>query len=91
MKLTAEYLRSVQFTIRRGNAYDAREVDAFMDELIEAVEAERKGSAAEYTQQLEAVCEIRAEMTEHIMREILNAEKKLLPLMQDKKDSAENL
>ena len=33
VELTAEYLRRVRFTLRRGGAYDAGEVDAFMDAL----------------------------------------------------------
>ncbi|MGN0479426.1 MAG: DivIVA domain-containing protein [Hominenteromicrobium sp.] len=81
MQLTSKALKQIRFTIRRGNAYDAAEVDAFMDELIAAVEAQEAGSGeSDRTARLEAVCEIRAEMTEHILREILNAEKRLAPL-----------
>lgn len=77
VELTADYLRHVRFRIRRGNTYDAGEVDAFMDALIAAVEAraEKEGDAA-YTARLEAVCEIRAEMTEQVMRVMLEAEKR---------------
>lgn len=82
MKLTAEYLKSVRFTVRRGNTYDAQEVDAFLDELISTVESmeHTKSTELSHVEQLEAICEIRAEMTERIMREILHAEKQLLPL-----------
>lgn len=82
MRLTSEALRKVRFTVRKGNAYDAAEVDAFMDELIAAVEAqEASGADPDRTARLEAVCEIRAEMTERIMRELLDAEKQIAPLM----------
>ena len=77
VELTAEYLRRVRFTLRRGGAYDAGEVDAFMDALIAAVEARTKADTdAAYTARLEAICEIRAEMTESIMRTMLEAEKR---------------
>lgn len=54
----------------------------FMDALIAAVEARAKkeGDAA-YTARLEAVCEIRAEMTEQVMRAMLEAEKKIAPIL----------
>ena len=82
MRLTSEALRKVRFTVRKGNAYDAAEVDAFMDELIAAVEVQEEGGAdPDRTARLEAVCEIRAEMTERIMRELLDAEKQIAPLM----------
>ncbi|MCI5650777.1 MAG: DivIVA domain-containing protein [Ruminococcus bromii] len=82
MRLTSEALRKVRFTVRKGNAYDAAEVDAFMDELIAAVEVQEAGGAdPDRTARLEAVCEIRAEMTERIMRELLDAEKQIAPLM----------
>lgn len=82
VELTADYLRHIRFRIRRGNTYDAGEVDAFMDALIAAVEAraEKEGDAA-YTARLEAVCEIRAEMTEQVMRVMLEAEKKIAPIL----------
>lgn len=82
MKLNSESLKNTQFTVHRGKYYDAREVDAFLDELIAAVEAaEANPDRADplYVQQLEAVCEIRAEMTELITKEILRAEKSLAP------------
>ena len=78
VELTAEYLRRVRFTLRRGGAYDAGEVDAFMDALIAAVEARTKADTA----RLEAICEIRAEMTESIMRTMLESEKKVAPLLE---------
>ena len=82
MRLTSEALRKVRFTVRKGNAYDAAEVDAFMDELIAAVEVQEAGGAdPDRTARLEAVREIRAEMTERIMRELLDAEKQIAPLM----------
>ena len=82
VELTAEYLRRVRFTLRRGGAYDAGEVDAFMDALI-AVEARTKADTdAAYTARLEAICEIRAEMTESIMRTMLESEKKVAPLLE---------
>ena len=37
MELTPEYIKAVRFTVKRGNTYDAAEVDAFLDELLEAV------------------------------------------------------
>lgn len=82
VELTADYLRHVRFKVRRGNTYDAGEVDAFMDALIAAVEAraEKEGDAA-YTARLEAICEIRAEMTEQVMRAMLEAEKKIAPIL----------
>lgn len=86
MKLTAEYLRSVRFTVRRGNTYDAREVDDFLDELIRTVEEMERVPSLEYTERLETVCEIRAEMTDRIMREILDAEKRLRPLVDSQKE-----
>lgn len=83
VELTAEYLRRVRFTLRRGGAYDAGEVDAFMDALIAAVEARTKADTdTAYTARLEAICEIRAEMTESIMRTMLEAEKKVAPLLE---------
>lgn len=39
MELTPEYIKAVRFTVKRGNTYDAAEVDAFLDELLEAVTA----------------------------------------------------
>ena len=78
VELTAEYLRRVRFTLRRGGAYDAG-----MDALIAAVEARTKADTdAAYTARLEAICEIRAEMTESIMRTMLEAEKKVAPLLE---------
>lgn len=82
IELTAGYLRGVRFKVRRGNTYDAAEVDAFMDALIAKVEAlEDLSGDLPHVMRLEAVCEIRAEMTERIMRELLEAEKKLTPLL----------
>lgn len=42
MELTPEYIKAVRFTVKRGNTYDAAEVDAFLDELLEAVTATGK-------------------------------------------------
>ena len=39
MELTPEYIKAVRFTVKRGNTYDAAEVDAFLDELLVAVTA----------------------------------------------------
>lgn len=88
MKLTAEVLRKVRFTVRKGNAYDANEVDAFMDELISAVESLEAGrdSDPDRTARLEAVCEIRAEMTERITQAVLDAEKQIAPLVSFDRD-----
>ncbi len=84
VELTSDYLRHVRFTIRRGNLYDACEVDAFMDALIEAVRLrEHAGSDSDYTARLEAVCAIRADMTERILRALLEAEKKVAPLLEN--------
>lgn len=73
MELTPEYIKAVRFTVKRGNTYDAAEVDAFLDELLEAVTA----------RQNRAVCTIRAEMTEQITRAVLEAEKRIAPLLSD--------
>ena len=82
MRLTSEALRKVRFTVRKGNAYDAAEVDAFMDELIAAVEVQEAGGAdPDRTARLEAGCAIRAETTERSTRELLDAEKQIAPLM----------
>lgn len=92
ISLNSEYLKSVRFTVRRGTMYDAREVDAFMDALIEAVsdlEHSDTEKGALDKAKLETVCEIRAEMTEIIMKEILRAEKRITPLLDDV-ESAEN-
>ena len=51
--------------------------------MIAAVEARTKADTdAAYTARLEAICEIRAEMTESIMRTMLEAEKKVAPLLE---------
>ena len=34
MELTPEYIKAVRFTVKRGNTYDAADVDAFLDELL---------------------------------------------------------
>ena len=65
MELTPEYIKAVRFTVKRGNTYDAAEVDAFLDELLEAVTALQNRPDADT---LAAVCTIRAEMTEQITR-----------------------
>ena len=72
MELTPEYIKAVRFTVKRGNTYDAAEVDAFLDELLVA-DADT----------LAAVCTIRAEMTEQITRAVLEAEKRIAPLLSD--------
>lgn len=89
MRLTVEALRKVRFTVRKGNAYDAAEVDAFMDELIAAVEALEAGDGGspDRMARLEAICEIRAEMTARIMQEILDAEKQIAPLTESGRDA----
>ena len=61
MELTPEYIKAVRFTVKRGNTYDAAEVDAFLDELLVAVTARQNTPDADT---LAAVCTIRAEMTE---------------------------
>ena len=73
MELTPEYIKAVRFTVKRGNTYDAAEVDAFLDELLEAVIALQNRPDADT---LAAVCTIRAEMTEQITRAVLEAEKR---------------
>ncbi len=73
MELTPEYIKAVRFTVKRGNTYDAAEVDAFLDELLEAVTALQNRPDADT---LAAVCTIRAEMTEQITRAVLEAEKR---------------
>lgn len=80
MELTPEYIKAVRFTVKRGNTYDAAEVDAFLDELLEAVAALQNRPDADT---LAAVCTIRAEMTEQITRAVLEAEKRIAPLLSD--------
>ncbi len=80
MELTPEYIKAVRFTVKRGNTYDAAEVDAFLDELLVAVTALQNRSDADT---LAAVCTIRAEMTEQITRAVLEAEKRIAPLLSD--------
>ena len=80
MELTPEYIKSVRFTVKRGNTYDAAEVDAFLDELLEAVTKLQNRPDADT---LAAVCTIRAEMTEQITRAVLEAEKRIAPLLTD--------
>ena len=80
MELTPEYIKAVRFTVKRGNAYDAAEVDAFLDELLEAVTTLQNRPDADT---LAAVCTIRAEMTEQITRAVLEAEKRIAPLLSD--------
>lgn len=80
MELTPEYIKTVRFTVKRGNTYDAAEVDAFLDELLEAVIALQNRPDADT---LAAVCTIRAEMTEQITRAVLEAEKRIAPLLSD--------
>ena len=80
MELTPEYIKAVRFTVKRGNTYDAAEVDAFLDELLEAVIALQNRPDADT---LAAVCTIRAEMTEQITRAVLEAEKRIVPLLSD--------
>ncbi len=80
MELTPEYIKTVRFTVKRGNTYDAAEVDAFLDELLEAVTARQNRPDADT---LAAVCTIRAEMTEQITRAVLEAEKRIAPLLSD--------
>ncbi|MDD6330597.1 MAG: DivIVA domain-containing protein [Firmicutes bacterium] len=80
MELTPEYIKAVRFTVKRGNTYDAVEVDAFLDELLEAVIALQNRPDADT---LAAVCTIRAEMTEQITRAVLEAEKRIAPLLSD--------
>ena len=80
MELTPEYIKAVRFTVKRGNTYDAAEVDAFLDELLEAVTARQNTPDADT---LAAVCTIRAEMTEQITRAVLEAEKRIAPLLSD--------
>jgi hypothetical protein len=60
--------------------YDAAEVDAFLDELLVAVTARQNTPDADT---LAAVCTIRAEMTEQITRAVLEAEKRIAPLLSD--------
>lgn len=80
MELTPEYIKAVRFTVKRGNTYDAAEVDAFLDELLVAVTARQNRPDADT---LAAVCTIRAEMTEQITRAVLDAEKRIAPLLSD--------
>ena len=80
MELTPEYIKAVRFTVKRGYTYDAAEVDAFLDELLEAVTALQNRPDADT---LAAVCAIRAEMTEQITRAVLEAEKRIAPLLSD--------
>lgn len=80
MELTPEYIKAVHFTVKRGNTYDAAEVDAFLDELLVAVTARQNRPDADT---LAAVCTIRAEMTEQITRAVLEAEKRIAPLLSD--------
>lgn len=81
MELTPEYIKAVRFTVKRGNTYDAAEVDAFLDELLEAVTARQNTPDADT---LAAVCTIRAEMTEQITRAVLEAEKRIAPCFRTK-------
>lgn len=81
MELTPEYIKTVRFTVKRGNTYDAAEVDAFLDELLEAVTARQNRPDADT---LAAVCTIRAEMTEQITRAVLEAEKRIAPCFRTK-------
>lgn len=55
-------------------------MDAFLDELLEAVTARQNTPDADT---LAAVCTIRAEMTEQITRAVLEAEKRIAPLLSD--------
>lgn len=55
-------------------------MDAFLDELLEAVTALQNCPDADT---LAAVCTIRAEMTEQITRAVLEAEKRIAPLLSD--------
>lgn len=55
-------------------------MDAFLDELLEAVTALQNRPNADT---LAAVCTIRAEMTEQITRAVLEAEKRIAPLLSD--------
>ncbi len=80
MELTPEYIKAVRFTVKRGNTYDAAEVDAFLDELLVAVTARQNTPDVDT---LAAVCTIRAEMTEQITRAVLEAEKRIAPLLSD--------
>ena len=80
MELTPEYIKAVRFTVKRGNTYDAAEVDAFLDELLVAVTARQNTPDADTRA---AVCTIRAEMTEQITRAVLEAEKRIAPLLSD--------
>ena len=80
MELTPEYIKAGRYTVKRGNTYDAAEVDAFLDELLEAVIALQNRPDADT---LAAVCTIRAEMTEQITRAVLEAEKRIAPLLSD--------
>ena len=80
IELTPEYIKAVRFTVKRGNTYDAAEVDAFLDELLVAVTARQNTPDADT---LAAVCTIRAEMTEQITRAVLEAEKRIAPLLSD--------
>lgn len=80
MELTPEYIKAIRFTVKRGNTYDAAEVDAFLDELLVAVTARQNRPDADT---LAAVCTIRAEMTEQITRAVLEAEKRIAPLLSD--------
>ena len=69
MELTPEYIKAVRFTVKRGNTYDAAEVDAFLDELLVAVTARQNTPDAD--------------MTEQITRAVLEAEKRIAPLLSD--------
>lgn len=80
MELTPEYIKTVRFTVKRDNTYDSAEVDAFLDELLVAVTALQNRPDADT---LAAVCTIRAEMTEQITRAVLEAEKRIAPLLSD--------
>ena len=77
MELTPEYIKAVRFTVKRGNTYDAAEVDAFLDELLVAV------TARQNTPDADTLAAIRAEMTEQITRAVLEAEKRIAPLLSD--------
>lgn len=81
MELTPEYIKAVRFTVKRGNTYDAAEVDAFLDELLVAVTARQNTPDADT---LAAVCTIRAEMTEQITREYSKPKNALHPCFRTK-------
>ena len=79
MELTPEYIKAVRFTVKRGN-FSMPPRWTFLDELLEAVTARQNTPDADT---LAAVCVIRAEMTEQITRAVLEAEKRIAPLLSD--------